>query len=289
VLYGSYINSLNILCLRLQLAPATKTQEMARQRRKRRVDLDTEKTTNINNNLQKRHKIPPSLKENENVGIRYPCEKRKHLQKKCVLKENYGRHEVIECDICHQGFRSKELKAKHFDAIHMPLVRKWFRNKGVEETKPTFKSKICHGKFMFGSSMKAHNGNPCIGEVVASSSQMSLHGGSEEFRDSNFAIVPQRMKKVLNRSQYFVFDENKPANKVKSGSCIEFMVNEIIGVLLENVMEAHLDNIAEEFSIVDVDGVDIETLINFNFTSGFDGVDSKSLLEPPHETFDSIG
>jgi len=287
--------------LRIQRAPATKTQEMARQRRKRRVDLDIKKTTNIESKLLlKRHGVPPSSKENEDVGIRYPCEKRKHLQEKYVLKENYSRREVFECDICHQGFRTKELKAKHFEAIHLPLVRKWFLNKGVEEMKPTFKSKNCKRKFMYENSIKAQNGDSFKGVVVASSSQMSSHVDSEEYRDYNCALVPQRMK-VLKRSQYFVFVENKPASKLNTGSCIEFMANDIIGVLLENVMEAHLDNVAEEFSIVDVDGVDIETLsdlqfspvtrrsmINFNFTSGFDGLDSKSLLEPPQETNDSL-
>merc|ERR1712025_171353 len=150
-----------------------------------------------------------------------------------------------------------------------------------------FQNENCKRKFMFENSMKDHNGNSFKGVVVASSSQKSSHGGSEEYREYNFEIVPQRMK-VFKRSQHFVFDENKPASKVKTGSCNEFMVNEIIGVLLENVIEAHLDKVAEEFSIVDVDGVDIETLMNFNFTSGFDGVDSKSLYEPPHETNDSI-
>ena len=121
---------------------------MARQRRKKRVDLDTEKITNIESTLLlKRHGVPQSSNENDDVGIRYPCEKRKHLQEKYVLKENHDRHEVFECDICHQGFRTKELKAKHFEAIHMPLVRKWFSNKGVEEPKPIFQSKNCGFEF----------------------------------------------------------------------------------------------------------------------------------------------
>merc|ERR1719430_1605701 len=96
-------------------------------------------------------------------------------------------------------------------------------------------------------------------------------------------------------TKLLVFHDNEPATvtHLLMDSQSKLVANEIVEIVLNCVMEVHVDKISEDFFVVDENGEDIEniekdlqysqidksSIINFSSGIGFEGLTSETLLE----------
>ena len=68
-------------------------------------------------------------------SYKYQFSLRKHIKAKHAEETEPHLNQIfsnIKCNLCQEVFKSEELKAKHFESLHMPLVRTWFARKEMQ-------------------------------------------------------------------------------------------------------------------------------------------------------------
>ena len=74
---------------------------------------------------------------------------RRHIKAKHAEETEPHLNQIIsniKCTLCQEVFKSEQLKAKHFESLHMPLVRNWFAKKRDEVISTKFECKVCKKK-----------------------------------------------------------------------------------------------------------------------------------------------
>jgi len=267
----------------------------------------------------KKNSLPSRLQSVKNECKTYSCDQceksykyqfslKRHIMAKHTDKTELHLNQTfsdIKCNLCDQVFGSQELKAEHFDSIHMPLVRNWFSKKRDEGQglKSKFECKICERKFLFENSLDVHMRTRCIKEVKACSSpEVRVNEVCEEL-DTQKSYVEVEDEYSVNATsgparqltKLLVFHDNEPATgtHLLMNSQSKLVANEIVEIVLNCVMEVHIDKISEDFFVVDENGEDIEniekdlqysqsdksSMINFSSGIGFEGLTSETLLE----------
>ena len=258
----------------------------------------------VNNETSGEQKsLPPYSCDQCDKSYQYEFSLKRHIKAKHTDKTEPHLNQrifVIECNLCKEVFRSQELKAKHFESFHMPLVRNWFDKKRDEVQSSKFECKICKKKFLFENSMKVHMTTRCNKENVP---KVITNGVCEELetRKSFLEVEEENCGKASSeparhQTKLPAFHESEPStvtHTLKNSQKSMFVVNEILGTVLENVMEVHLDKVTEDFYVVDENGEDIEDIgkdlqygasdkslmVNFSSGIGFEGLTSETLME----------
>jgi len=84
-------------------------------------------------------------------SYRYEWELKRHVKiHDSVVK---GASEVV-CHICRKGFPGRDQKEKHFQSVHMPLIRRYFNVK--VDPKTFFECGNCNKRFLLKSSLSLH-------------------------------------------------------------------------------------------------------------------------------------